>query len=174
MFEAGFLEMLLIAVIGLLVVGPERLPKVARQIGTWIGKLRRFVSTTKQDLERELHADEMRNMLIMQEEKIRELQSSIQENTESIKANLEQDASQLRDTLDDAKNAAQGKETSSHEQSSNEQSNQPSNQVVLDMPNNQPSSNNSVVLDKAKPSSTSNDTTISQTNHSPSPKPPTN
>jgi len=176
MFEAGFLEMLLIAVIGLLVVGPERLPKVARQIGTWIGKLRRFVSTTKQDLERELHADEMRNMLIMQEEKIRELQSSIQENTESIKANLEQDASQLRDTLDDAKNAAQGKETSAHEQTTNnthEQSSQPSNQVVLDMPNNKPSSNSNVVLDKAKPSSTSNDT-ISQTNHSPSPKPPTN
>jgi sec-independent protein translocase protein TatB len=174
MFEAGFLEVLLIAVIGLLVVGPERLPKVARQIGTWIGKLRRFVSTTKQDLERELHADEMRNMLIMQEEKIRELQSSIQENTESIKANLEQDASQLRDTLDDAKNAAQGKETSSHEQTTHEQSSQPSNQVVLDMPNNKPSSNSSVVLDKAKSSSTSNDTTISQTDPSSSPKPPTN
>jgi sec-independent protein translocase protein TatB len=175
MFEAGFLEMLLIAVIGLLVVGPERLPKVARQIGTWIGKLRRFVSTTRQDLERELHADEMRNMLIMQEEKIRELQSSIKENTDSIKANLEQDASQLRDTLDDAKNAAQGKETSSHDQASTEQSspNPTSSQMVLDMPNNQPSANNNVVLDKAKSSSTNNDN-ISQTDKPSSPTPPTN
>ncbi|MGV6808260.1 MAG: Sec-independent protein translocase protein TatB [bacterium] len=108
MFEAGFLEMLLIGVIGLLVIGPERLPKVARQIGTWIGKLRRFVSTTKQDLERELHADEMRNMLIMQEEKIRELQNSIKENTDSIKQELSQDVNHLRESLDDAKNAAQG------------------------------------------------------------------
>lgn len=79
MFEAGFLEMLIIGVIALLVVGPERLPGLARKAGALLGKVRRFVTTTREDIEREIQADEMRNMLIMQEEKIRDLQNAIQD-----------------------------------------------------------------------------------------------
>lgn len=168
MFEAGFLEMLLIGVIGLLVVGPERLPKVARQIGTWIGKLRRFVSTTKQDLERELHADEMRNMLIMQEEKIRELQDSIKENTNSIKQELSQDVNHLRESLDDAKNAAQGNHAPTHQNTHEvNEHDAPQTAVVLDKPTH--SANPTVTLDKPSPTQH----TSAPTEQAASPKSPT-
>jgi len=76
MFEASFLEMLVIGVLALVIVGPERLPGIARKVGKWVAKARALVNTTKTDIERELRADEMRNMLVMQEEKIRNLQNS--------------------------------------------------------------------------------------------------
>lgn len=89
MFESGFLEMLLIGVIALLVVGPERLPRIARKAGEWLGKIRRFIASSKQDLERELRTEEMRNMLIMQEEKIRELQDSIKQTGDDAQKELD-------------------------------------------------------------------------------------
>lgn len=63
MFDIGFWEIALIGVIALLVVGPERLPGLARTVGLWVGRVRRYVSHVKQDIERELHADEMRELL---------------------------------------------------------------------------------------------------------------
>ncbi len=63
MFDIGFLELAIIAVVGLIVIGPERLPEVARTIGTWVGKFRRFVSSVKSDIERELRQDEIRKAI---------------------------------------------------------------------------------------------------------------
>ena len=63
MFEIGFWELALIGVIALLVVGPERLPALARNLGLWIGRIRRYVNHVKQDIEREIHADEVRELM---------------------------------------------------------------------------------------------------------------
>ena len=63
MFDIGFLELAIIAVVGLIVIGPERLPEVARTVGTWVGKFRRFVSSVKSDIERELRQDEIRKAI---------------------------------------------------------------------------------------------------------------
>ena len=63
MFDIGFWELTVIGVIALLVVGPERLPGVARTIGFWTGRLRRYVSQVRDDLEHELHADELKGLL---------------------------------------------------------------------------------------------------------------
>lgn len=63
MFDIGFWELALIGAIALLVVGPERLPGVARNVGKWVGRIRRYVTHVKQDIERELHADEVRELL---------------------------------------------------------------------------------------------------------------
>jgi len=59
MFDIGFWELCLIAVIALLVFGPEKLPGIARNAGLWIGKARRFITTVKQDVDRELHLQEI-------------------------------------------------------------------------------------------------------------------
>ena len=61
MFDVGFWEISLIAVICLLVVGPERLPKLARTLGAYVGKARRVVADVKAEVDRELKADEFRN-----------------------------------------------------------------------------------------------------------------
>ena len=88
MFDAGFLEMIVIAIMALVIVGPERLPGIARKVGRWLAKARALVNTTKSEIERELRTDEMRNMLIMQEEKIRDLQNSVQNSVEDVSQNL--------------------------------------------------------------------------------------
>lgn len=59
MFDVGFNELLLIAVIGLLVLGPERLPKVAAQIGRWVARARRTAAQLRQELEREIALSEI-------------------------------------------------------------------------------------------------------------------
>lgn len=59
MFDVGFNELLLIAIIGLLVLGPERLPKVAAQIGRWVARARRTATQLRQELEREIALSEI-------------------------------------------------------------------------------------------------------------------
>ncbi len=63
MFDVGFFELMLIGIVMLLVVGPERLPKVARTAGLWMGKARSMVSSVKADIDRELAADELKQAL---------------------------------------------------------------------------------------------------------------
>jgi sec-independent protein translocase protein TatB len=60
MFDIGFTELLVIGVVALLVVGPERLPKVARTAGHLFGRFQRYVSTVKADIGREMELDELR------------------------------------------------------------------------------------------------------------------
>lgn len=58
MFDIGFSELVVIALVGLIVLGPKRLPEVARTAGQWVARFRRFVSDVKEDFDRELqHAD---------------------------------------------------------------------------------------------------------------------
>ena len=63
MFDIGFLEMLLVGVVGLLVLGPERLPTAIRTASLWIGRLRRSFNTIKAEISRELKADEIKRDL---------------------------------------------------------------------------------------------------------------
>ena len=63
MFDIGFWELSLLALVALLVVGPERLPKLARTAGLWIGRGRRLVDSVRADIERELKAEELKKIL---------------------------------------------------------------------------------------------------------------
>jgi sec-independent protein translocase protein TatB len=63
MFDIGFWELCLILVVALLVFGPEKLPGAARTAGLWVGRIRRMVTTFKQDIDRELHLQEMQDSI---------------------------------------------------------------------------------------------------------------
>ena len=63
MFDIGFSELVLIAMVALLVIGPDRLPKVARTAGMWVGKMRGFVTSVKADIDQELAADELKKII---------------------------------------------------------------------------------------------------------------
>jgi len=63
MFDIGFFEIVCIFIVTLLVVGPEKLPRVARTAGLWLGKMRGFVSSVKADIDREIASDELRKAL---------------------------------------------------------------------------------------------------------------
>ena len=62
MFDFGFSEMLVIGVIALVVLGPERLPVVARTAGEWVGKAQRFVAQVKSDIDRETELSELKRI----------------------------------------------------------------------------------------------------------------
>ena len=59
MFDFGFSEIVVILMISLIVLGPERLPKAARQVGLWVGKVRSFVNAAKNDLSQQLDAADL-------------------------------------------------------------------------------------------------------------------
>ena len=59
MFDIGFSELVVIGLIALIVLGPKRLPEVARTAGRWMGQLRRFIADVKQDLDREMHSEDL-------------------------------------------------------------------------------------------------------------------
>lgn len=63
MFDIGFAELLVVAVISLVVLGPERLPGALRTTGLWVGRIRRGIRDIKTDIEREVGADEIRRQL---------------------------------------------------------------------------------------------------------------
>jgi sec-independent protein translocase protein TatB len=84
MFDVGFWELAVIGVVALLVIGPERLPRVARTAGLWLGRARRFVSSVKADIDRELAADELKKTLAKQAES-ESLYEIIEDTRESLK-----------------------------------------------------------------------------------------
>ena len=68
MFDIGFSELVVIALIALIVLGPQRLPEVARTAGKWIGQVRRFIGNVKQDLDREMRQEELSELRTLREE----------------------------------------------------------------------------------------------------------
>ena len=77
MFDMGFTEMMLIGIVALIVIGPERLPGVARTAGKYFGRLKRFVTSVKTDVEQELRADELREILAKQQRELDSLRDTI-------------------------------------------------------------------------------------------------
>jgi sec-independent protein translocase protein TatB len=63
MFDVGFWELILIAVVALVVVGPERLPRMARVAGLWLGRAQRMLGSVKAEIDRELKADELKEIM---------------------------------------------------------------------------------------------------------------
>jgi sec-independent protein translocase protein TatB len=69
MFDIGFSEILVIAVVALLVVGPDEFPALVRTVGRWVGRVRRYVSELRAELDREVsHAEELKRMLAKEAE----------------------------------------------------------------------------------------------------------
>jgi sec-independent protein translocase protein TatB len=63
MFDVSFAELILIAIVGLLVIGPERLPEALRTLGLWLGRMRRSFTNVKAEIEKEIGMDDIRRQL---------------------------------------------------------------------------------------------------------------
>ncbi len=79
MFDVGLSEMMVIGVVALLVIGPEKLPRVARTIGALMGRAQRYVSDVKADISREIELDELKKMQTTVTEAAQSLQTSVKE-----------------------------------------------------------------------------------------------
>ena len=87
MFDFGFWEIAIIGIITLIVVGPEKMPAIARKAGLYFGKLNRFFNKVKSDINEELRMDEIKDEMSMDEEKIivSEVTEVIQSSADSLK-----------------------------------------------------------------------------------------
>jgi len=106
MFDIGFWELCLIAVVALLILGPERLPTAARTAGLWLGKARRMIGNVKSEIDRELQLDEVRKKLREEESKLKESTGlgdleNLSENTISDISAFEKDMQMRDETIDE-------------------------------------------------------------------------
>lgn len=87
MFDFGFWEIAIIGIITLIVVGPEKMPAIARKAGLYFGKLNRFFNKVKSDINEELRMDEIKDEMSIDEEKIiiSEVTEVIQSSADSLK-----------------------------------------------------------------------------------------
>lgn len=88
MFDIGFTEILIIATISLLVIGPERLPETVRAVSMWIGRLKRGLRDTRREIEQQIGADDIRRDL-HNEEVMRSLEKVRHEVSDSLDEGLE-------------------------------------------------------------------------------------
>jgi sec-independent protein translocase protein TatB len=83
MFDIGFSELLVIGLVALIVIGPEKLPRVARTLGHLAGRLQRYVADVKADINREIELDELRKMRDSMQKAASDMETSV--NTELTK-----------------------------------------------------------------------------------------
>lgn len=91
MFDFSFGELALIGTVALVVLGPERLPKVARTVGEWVGKAQRYVSQVKNDINREIELAELKKL----QEEARQAAQSVQSSLNEVKSDITSIESEL-------------------------------------------------------------------------------
>jgi sec-independent protein translocase protein TatB len=119
MFDIGFSELLVIAVVALIVIGPERLPKVARTLGHLFGRMQRYVNDVKADISREMELGELKKMQSSMEDAARSFQSSVTDgvgDAEREVNRLAQDTQSAVDALAEAPAPAQPPASAAPEQ----------------------------------------------------------
>ena len=84
MFDIGFSELMVIAVVALIVIGPERLPKVARTAGLLSGRLRRYVGDVKADISREMQLEELKRMQQEVADRVMSAEISVKQEIHSV------------------------------------------------------------------------------------------
>ncbi len=98
MFDIGFSEIVVIAVVALIVIGPERLPKTARTLGHLFGRLQRYVNDVKADINREIELDELRKLKTQVQTAAADLKSSVESAARDVETGVRNVESELNAT----------------------------------------------------------------------------
>lgn len=88
MFDIGFSELLVIAIVALIVIGPQRLPKVARTLGHLFGRMQRYVNDVKADISREMELEELKKFQASMEDTARSMRESVQQGVSETESEL--------------------------------------------------------------------------------------
>ncbi|RPH46430.1 MAG: twin-arginine translocase subunit TatB [Burkholderiales bacterium] len=102
MFDIGLSEMVVLAVVALVVLGPERLPKVAKQAGAWMGKLRRYVDDVKSDINRQMELSELRDLKSQLTDAAKDIQSSVGSTVSDVQSSFDDVNKALEGSADTA------------------------------------------------------------------------
>src|SRR5947208_16824702 len=102
MFDIGFSEIVVIAVVALIVIGPEKLPKTARTLGHLFGRLQRYVNDVKADISREMELEELRKLQSQVESAARDIEQSMDSAAREVKSGVRSVETQLNDAASGA------------------------------------------------------------------------
>jgi sec-independent protein translocase protein TatB len=100
MIDFGFDKLALIGAVALIVIGPEKLPKVARTLGHLVGKAQRYVADVKAEVNRSIELDELKKMKTQFEDAARDVESSVQQQVNEASSSFEKDWSSITSSLD--------------------------------------------------------------------------
>ena len=101
MFDIGFSELLVIGVVALVVIGPEKLPRLARTLGHLAGKLQRYVSDVKADINREIELEDLKKMRDSMQQAASDFQGNFTSEINKTEAELKKAAEELNRTTDE-------------------------------------------------------------------------
>ena len=107
MFDFGFSEMIIVGVVALVVLGPERLPVVARTAGEWIGKAQRFVAQVKSDIDRETELSELKKIQDEAKALANDVKSTVEKTAGEIETNVSSVAGEAQSAVKDAQSAVE-------------------------------------------------------------------
>ena len=99
MLDIGFSEMAVIGVVALIVIGPEKLPKVARTVGILLGRAQRYVGDIKSDINRQIQLDELKKLQEQIESQARELDISVRKEAYSVESSLNETVQALTQSV---------------------------------------------------------------------------
>jgi sec-independent protein translocase protein TatB len=106
MFDIGFSELMVIAVVALIVIGPERLPKVARTLGHLFGRMQRYVNDVKADISREMELEELKKLQASMQDAARSFEQSVNREVNAAETELQKIAQEANPSGPDLPSAA--------------------------------------------------------------------
>lgn len=95
MFDIGFFEIVVIAVVALIVIGPEKLPKTARTLGHLFGRLQRYVNDVKADISREMELEELRKLQQQVQSAAKDIEHSVSSAVHEVETGVKSVESEL-------------------------------------------------------------------------------
>lgn len=102
MFDIGFTEIFVIAVVALIVIGPERLPRVAKTLGHLFGRMQRYVAEVKADVSREIELDELRNLKSTMQDAARSFEQSVTSQVNFIESEVKEAGADVQKQVESA------------------------------------------------------------------------
>src|SRR5258706_1120304 len=107
MFDIGASEICVIGVVALIVIGPERLPRVAKTLGHLFGRLQRYVSEVKSDINREIELEELRALKATMQDAARTIEQSVTSQVNYIDSEVKQAGAQVQEQIEAAQKQAE-------------------------------------------------------------------
>lgn len=102
MFDIGFTEIFIIAVVALIVIGPERLPRVAKTLGHMFGRMQRYVAEVKADVNREIELDELRKLKSTMQDAARSFEQSVTSQVNFIESEVKEAGADVQKQMESA------------------------------------------------------------------------
>src|SRR5690349_11165809 len=102
MFDIGFSELLVIGVVALIVIGPQKLPRVARTAGHLLGRMQRYVADVKADINREIELEELRKLKSTMQDAARSIEQSVSNQVNYIESEVQQAGAELEKQAQEA------------------------------------------------------------------------